>query len=137
MSLAKSTESLTLALPEALYRRLERTARATRQPVESVALRALNLGSPPAWDDAPPEFQVDLAALDKVDDETLRALAEGTMSADFDRRDELLARNAVGQLTPAERAELERMRRDEDLFALRKAHAAALLHWRGRPVRSP
>ena len=137
MSLAKSTESLTLVLPEALYRRLERTARATRQPVESVALRALNLGSPPAWDDAPPEFQVDLAALDKVDDETLRALAEGTMSADFDRRDELLARNAVGQLTPAERAELERMRRDEDLFALRKAHAAALLHWRGRPVRSP
>ncbi len=132
-----SNASLTLALPEALYRRLERTATATKQPVEVIALHALNLGSPPAWDDAPPEFQVELAALDKADDEALRGIANSSMSADFDRRDDLLTRNAIGQLTPAERSELESMRREEDLFVLRKAHAAALLHWRERPVRSP
>jgi hypothetical protein len=132
-----STATLTLALPEALYQRLERTARATKQPLEEVALHALSLGSPPAWDDVPPEFQLDLAALDKMDDEALWKLAKSRMNADFDRRDELLARNAEGQISPAERDELERFRREEDLFMLRKAHAAALLRWRGHPVQGP
>jgi hypothetical protein len=132
-----SNANLTLALPEALYHRLERTARATKQPVEAVALHALHLGSPPAWDDAPPEFQIDLAALDRADDETLSQIAHAVMSADFERRDELLARNADGQLTPAERVELAHMRHAEDLFMLRKAHAAALLQWRGRAGHAP
>jgi hypothetical protein len=59
------------------------------------------------------------------------------MSTDFDRRDELLAANAEGRLSPDGRAELERLRHEEDGFMLRKAHAAALLRWRGRPVPSP
>lgn len=132
-----STATLTLALPEALYHRLERTALATKRPLEDVALHALSLGSPPAWEDVPPEFQLDLAALDKADDEALRKLAKGRMNADFARRDELLARNAGGRLSSAERAELDRLRHEENLFMLRKAHAAALLRWRGHPVPSP
>ncbi|MEP7126674.1 MAG: hypothetical protein ABJE95_37430 [Byssovorax sp.] len=36
-----------------------------------------------------------------------------------------------------ERAELEQARHDLDLFVLRKAHAAALLRWRGHPTASP
>lgn len=63
-----STAFLTLALPDALYQRLERAAAATKQSLEDVALHALRLGSPPAWDDVPPEFQVDLASLEKLDD---------------------------------------------------------------------
>ncbi|WP_437940339.1 hypothetical protein [Sorangium sp. So ce341] len=66
-----STATVTLALPEALYQRLKGTALATRQPLEAVMLRALSLGSPPAWDDAAPEFQIDL-----VDDLLTRAQAE-------------------------------------------------------------
>jgi hypothetical protein len=132
-----STATLTLALPEALYHRLERTALATKQPLEEVALHALSLGSPPAWDDVPPEFQLDLAALDRMDDEALWKIAKSRMNADFARRDELLAQNAEGHLGPVERAELDRLRHEEDLFMLRKAHAAALLRWRGHPVPSP
>ena len=132
-----STATLTLALPETLYHRLERTAVATKQPLEDVALHALRLGSPPAWDDVPAEFQVDLAALDRMDDDALWALAKDHLSADFARRDDLLEKNAEGQLSPAERAELERLRHQEDLFTLRKAHAAALLRWRGHAVPSP
>lgn len=132
-----STATLTLALPEALYRRLERAAAATKQSLEEIAIHALRLGSPPTWDDMPPEFQVELAALDKLDDEALWKVAKGHMSADFDRRDELLAKNAEGQLSPTERAELERIRYEESLFMLRKAHAAALLRWRGHPVLPP
>jgi hypothetical protein len=131
------TATLTLALPEVLYHRLERTALATKQPLEDIALHALRLGSPPAWDDVPPEFQVDLAALDRMDDDALWALAKARLTADFERRDELLEKNAEGQLSPVERAELERLRHQEDLFMLRKAHAAALLRWRGHAVPPP
>jgi len=132
-----STATLTLSLPDVLYQRLERAAVATKQSLEDIALHALRVGSPPAWDDVPPEFQVELAALEKMDDEALWKLARGRMSGDFDRRDELLAANADGRLSPDERAELERHRHEEDLFMLRKAHAAALLRWRGHAMPSP
>jgi hypothetical protein len=133
-----SNATVTLALPEALFQRLKRTALATKQPLEEVMLHALSLGSPPAWDDVPPEFQIDLAGLDKMDDETLWKIAKSRKTAtELVRYDELLARNAGGLLTPAERLELERLRHELDLFMLRKAHAAALLRWRGHAVASP
>lgn len=66
----------------------------------------------------------------------LREIAGGVMQADVARRDALLARNAAGVLDAAERVELDHLRRAEDIFMLRKAHAAALLGWRGRAVRA-
>jgi hypothetical protein len=133
-----STANVTVALPEALYRRLERTAQATKQPLEAVVLRAVSNGSPPAWDDVPPEFQVDLAALDKMDDAALWTIAKSRLDhGALARHDELLARNADGSLTPDECVELERLRHEQDLFTLRKAHAASLLRWRGHPIVSP
>ncbi|APR84405.1 Hypothetical protein A7982_09754 [Minicystis rosea] len=129
---------MTVALPEALYHRLERTALATKQPLEAVVLRAVSNGSPPAWDDVPPEFQVDLAALDKMEDAALWAIAKSRMDgAALSRHDDLLTRNANGTLTPEEHIELEHLRHEQDLFTLRKAHAAALLRWRGHAVVSP
>jgi hypothetical protein len=132
-----STATLTLALPEVLYQRLEQAAVATKQSLEDVALHALRLGSPPAWDDVPPEFQLDLAALEKLDDAALWNIAKSRMNVAFDRRDELLAMNANGHLSPDERVELERLQHDENRFTLRKAHAAVLLKWRGHSVPSP
>ncbi len=127
-----STAIVTLALPDALYQRLQGAALATKQPLEEVMLRALNLGSPPSWNDVPPEFQLDLAGLEKMDDDALWVIARSHREpAEFTRYDDLLDRNAEGQLTPAERDELERLREDADRFMLRKAHAAALLRWRG------
>lgn len=104
---------------------------------EDVALHPLRLGSPPAWDDAPPELQLDLAALDRMDDEALWKIAKSRLDAEFGRRDELLAKNAEGQLSPADRVELDGLREEEDRFMVRKAHAAALLRWRGHVVPAP
>ncbi len=133
-----STATITLALPDVLYQRLKDAALATKQPLEQVMLRALNLGSPPSWNDAPPEFQLDLAGLEKMDDEALWAIARSHRApAEFARYDELLDRNADGLLTPAEHDELERLREEADRFMLRKAHAAALLRWRGHRTVSP
>jgi hypothetical protein len=136
--MSTATATVTLALPEALYQRLKGAALATKQPLEQVLLHALSVGSPPSWDDAPPEFQLDLARLEKMDDDALWAIARSRREPDeFVRYDELLDKNAGGPLAPAERDELERLRDEADRFMLRKAHAAALLRWRGHRAVSP
>ncbi len=66
------TQTVTLQIPEPLYQRLVNTARATNRPLEEVMLYALKVGSPPDWDNVPDEFQVDLAALDRMEDEAFK-----------------------------------------------------------------
>lgn len=58
-----TTQEVLLPLPESLYLRLQRTAQATQQSLTDVLLYAVAVGSPPNWEDAPAEFQADLAAL--------------------------------------------------------------------------
>lgn len=51
-----ATETVTLEIPEKMYVRLVNTSKATHRPLEEVILRALQIGSPPTWDDVPAEF---------------------------------------------------------------------------------
>jgi hypothetical protein len=128
-------ETITLQVPEILYQRLVNTARATQRPVEEVIIHALQVGSPPGWDDVPEEFQADLAALDKLDDNTLwQILHNRKTAAEMERYNILLEGNSSGTLTEAERFELMKLRYEADLFMLRKAQAAVLLRWRGYNV---
>ena len=127
-------ETVTLTLPEALYRRLANAAQATQRSLAEVMLHALRLGSPPDWNDAPPELQADLAAMDRLDDEALWKVARGRMTNDLTRYDELLEKNASGGLSEIEQGELTRLRTEAEHFTLRKAHAAVLLRWRGHQV---
>ncbi len=128
-------EIITLQIPEPLYQRLVDTARATNRPLEDVTLHALKVGSPPDWTNVPDEFQVDLAALDRLEDEALWKIAQSHKSAaEMERYSLLLDRNQEGLLTDAERAELTTLRVESDRFMLLKAQAAALLHWRGYQI---
>lgn len=128
-------ETITLQLPEALYHRLANNARATNRSLEDMMLHALWVGSPPGWDDAPPEFQADLAEMDRLDDDTLwKILREHRSEADYGRYRELLEKNEQDNLSEAERVELDQLRAETDRFVLRKAHAAVLLRWRGYSV---
>jgi hypothetical protein len=80
-------------------------------------------------------FQSDLAALDRMDDNALWRVARSRRTeADAARLQELLDKQADDRLSETERAELERLRADADRLMLRKAHAAALLHWRGYTI---
>jgi hypothetical protein len=133
-----SVNTVTLNLPEMLYRRLLQTAQATQRSLDEVVLHALQVGSPPAWNDAPAEFQADLAALDRLDDEALWHIVRSSRSkADMRRYQEFLDRHANGTLTDAERRKLDELRQEADRFVLLKAHAAALLRWRGYQLPSP
>lgn len=132
-------QNVTLRLPDRLYQRLRHTALATQRTLEEVMLRALEVGEPPAWDDVPPEFQSDLAALDRLDADALWAIASGRETADdppVGRYNELLQHQSDGDLGGAEEAELEHLQSELDHFMLRKAHAAAPLGWRGRRIPS-
>ena len=132
-----STRTVTLRLPESLYIRLQQAADATRRPLDDILLHAVQVGSPPRWDDAPAEFQADLAALDRLDDESLwRTARSRKTERDMKRYQELLDKNANGTLATEERDELVNLRIEYDRFMLRKAHAAALLRWRGYQVPS-
>src|SRR5712692_2069221 len=128
-------ETVTLHLPEALYRRLANTARATQRSLEDVLLYAVRVGSPPAWEDVPPEYQSDLADMDRLSDDDLWEIVQLHKSAaEVARYDELLARNQAGPLTDAERVELNDLRSAAERLMLRKAHSAALLRWRGHTI---
>jgi hypothetical protein len=132
-----AVEAVTLQLPETLYVRFQQTARATRRSLDDLLLRAVEVGSPPKWDDAPAEFQSDLAALDRMDDQALWRIARSHKTeADMERYQDLLDKNANGVLLVAEREELVTLRREYDVAMLCKAHAAALLRWRGHRVPS-
>lgn len=128
-------QTVTLQLPEKLYHRLANTARATQRPLEDILLQALHVGSPPGWDDAPPEFQAELAEMDRQDDETLWDAFHATLPQDdITRYDELLELNQRGVLTEGQQMELERLRAAADRHMLRKAQASVLLRWRGHTV---
>ena len=122
-------------LPEDLYIRLEETARATKQTFTEVLVRAVRVGSPPNWNDAPGAFHSDLAALDRLDDDELWRIARSQSGHEHSARlQTLLEKNAEETLSPDERLELDAEINEADLFMLRKAHAASLLQWRGYTV---
>jgi len=129
------TRTITLELPELLYARLEQAADATHSTLDQIIQRVVQIGSPPRWDDAPAEFQLDLAALDRLDDAAFWRIARSRASAaETERYQELLDQNANDQLKPEDRAELNQLRAQFDRAMLRKAHAAALLRWRGHAI---
>lgn len=130
-----TTKTITLQIPENIYTRLQQAARATRRTLDEVVLHAVQVGSPPRWDDAPANYQADLAALDRLDDDTLWQVVRRRTSAEtMARYQELLDKNAEETLTAAEREELTRLRMEAERLMLCKAHAAALLRWRGYSV---
>ncbi|RLT40403.1 MAG: hypothetical protein DWI57_08530 [Chloroflexi bacterium] len=130
-----TVKSVMLQLPEALYLRLQQAANGMHQSLDEILIRAVQVGSPPSWEDAPAPFQGDLAALDRLDDQSLWRVARRTQfEQDWTRYQELLDKNANGVITADERIELEQLRTEADRFMLRKAHAAALLRWRGHSV---
>lgn len=129
---ALTVQEVVLPLPESVYLRLQLVAQATQQSLTDVLLHAVRVGSPPGWEDVPAEFQADLAMLDRLNDDALWKIARSRQTEDdMLRYQELLDKIASKALTESERLELTELRTEADRFMLRKAHAAALLRWRG------
>lgn len=130
-----TVQNVTVSLPEDVYLRLEQVARGTKQSLADVLLYAVKVGSPPNWEDVPAEFQTDLAALDRLNDDALwKITCSQQTEADMVRYQALLDKNANESMTESERLELTQLCVEADRFMLLKAHAAALLRWRGHQL---
>lgn len=111
------TETVTLQIPEIIYTRLVNAAKATHRPLEEVILRVLQIGSPPTWDDIPSEFQAEVAALDKLDDDSLCQIARASkITQDMERYNILLEGNSNGTLSEEEHLELMALRHEMDVM---------------------
>lgn len=127
-----ASSTVTLQVPENLYQRLVNTANAVGRSLDEIMLQALTVGSPPDWQDVPEEFQTELAALDRLDNESLWKIAQSRKTpTEMEHYTLLLEKNQEGNLTGAEQLELAKLRHEADLFMLQKAQATVLLRWRG------
>ena len=130
-----AVQTLTVSLPEPIYRYLKQIASATRRPVEQVAQESIVGNLPPSVATMPAEMQGDLLGFQGIPLDELRRIASSQMSpAQQARHQWLLDKNSDGSLTPAEQVELAELRTLADRLMLRKAYAWAVLRWRGQPI---
>ena len=126
--------SVTLPVPSSVYRIAQRTAAATSRSIEKVLVDVLSAVSPIS-DDLPPGLQAELDTLAQLSDAALGKIARDTFPADQRRKyDRLLEKSSAGILTPDERGQLKELRLESERLMLRKAHAYALLKWRGHTL---
>jgi hypothetical protein len=127
-----------ILVPDELYERLQREAAAARVPIEDVAAKALATGLPPGLDDIPVRHRDALRRLETLPSGDLwDVLRERFPDESTARQADLLDRNSREVLSPKERTELRRLGNAANRLMLRRAHAAALLRWRGHTVPFP
>lgn len=127
-----ASDTVTIQLPNDLYRRLERLADLTKQPLEGLIVKTLSANLPPLPDDLSPATRDALQALEGLSDSALWQRTQATLPEDqYERLTQLRERRHEGSLTAAERGEIDRLSAAADLLTLEKAYAAVLLKWRG------
>ena len=113
--------SITLTLPDAIYRQAQQVANTTQQAIEEVVL---------AWIHPAPEEG--LMGLDKLSNDELLAVARTTVPPVHTRRlQDLLTTQRQRNLTDGEQQEATKLVEQEDLLTLRKSKALLLLKRRG------
>jgi hypothetical protein len=127
-----ATQTITLRLPDDVYRRMLQMANVTKRPLEDVVYQSIQGNLPPSLDDILPEWQKELSHLQAMEDEALWVIAKESVPAkQWKRHKTLLFKNQTGQLSELERGELDQLRQAADAFVLRRSYALALLKWRG------
>jgi hypothetical protein len=129
-----TTQTVTLKLPEPLYRSARQVAEATKQPLEAILTDSIARTMPPL-DDVPPEEAAELAKLASLDDASLWREARATMNPlEQTMMHQLLDRQGASELPHAEHARLQDLLDVYGRLMVRKAHAYLLLARRGYRV---
>lgn len=130
--------TVTIQLPEDIYRRLEQSAQVANTPLEEVLLWSVRAGMPPSINDLPPQFRQDCLDLERLSDKELRRVAESAMAAGRQRKyTNLLRKNQAEALTKQEQQQLKNLGAEARRLTFRKAYAYALLKWRGHRIPAP
>ena len=126
-----ATDTVTVRLPDDIYRRIERLSSLTGSPMEGIIVRMLASSLPPLPDDFAPATRDALERLEHLSDSDLAAFEVAKVPlGDYVRFTDLRERRADGVITAEEQAELERLQQSADTLTLQKAYAAVLLKWR-------
>lgn len=112
--------SITLTLPDAVYRQAQRVAKTTQQAIEEVVL---------TWIRPAPEEE--LVGLEALSSDELFAITQTTVSPVRIRRlQDLLTAQRQRNLTEDEQREAAKLVEQEDMLTLRKSKALLLLKQR-------
>ena len=118
---------VTLELPQRIYQKAIRIARATKRPVEQVVVEGIR---PPVERTGSAQDAV-LTGLESMNTAQLTQIAISTTAPkEMLRLRELLGLQEQRELTEVERREATRLVEEEDLLTLRKAKAIYLLRQR-------
>jgi hypothetical protein len=132
-----TTQSVTLHLPDGIYRRVRQTAQALQRPLEELLLDAVTTALP-LLDDLPPELADDIAALALLNDAALwRAAQSTTPLSDQKQLDLLLDEKSRGTLTDRDQQQLDQLLSEYERVVLTRAQAALLLQQRGYDISDP
>lgn len=129
-----TTQTVTLKLPEPLYRSARQVAEATRRPLEAILTDSIAHTLPPL-DDVSPAEAAELAKLAGLDDASLWREARATMKpVEQATMHELLDGQGASELASVEHARLQDLLDVYGRLMVRKAHAYLLLARRGYRV---
>jgi hypothetical protein len=129
-----TVQTVTLRLPEPLYRTARQMALVTKRPIETVLQDSLTAILPPL-DDVGPDEAVELAGLALLNDPALWREARVLMTqVEQTEMQGLLDRQGNGTLQPAEQSRLQELMHVYGRLMVRKAHAYLLLARRGYRV---
>lgn len=124
-------QTVSVELPEPIFRRLRRVAEVTHRSVEDVLATTVDAALPQT-PGVPAEVADDLAALALFSDAALWAAAETTPSPEQQHRlNQLTQEGETRPLTEAEEMELTQLIDTYDRAVLRRVKALALLAQRG------
>lgn len=127
--------TITVTLPDALYRRAKETAEASSLTLEDALTQFIAPSLPGLEDDLPSAHRSDLTALPLFSDAELWRVANSMMvEAQQDQLEKLAELQKQRSLTETEQADLANLVGQAQLLMLRKAEAYRLLARRGYHV---
>src|SRR4051812_31730990 len=101
---------LTLELPEDVYERVRRAAKAMKQPVATVLVNIVK-GAMPSLEKVPPQYRAELEAMEDLGDEELWKVAKTVAEPAYERKmANLLDKNQQGKMTKKDRKALAELR---------------------------
>ena len=128
-------QTITLTLPDDLYRRFQEHAALKQHSLEEEVLSLAT--SALAEDQLPGDMQQAVADLGKLDEAALWKTARNShlTQEQWETLEELLFKQQREGLTAGEKAQLEQLRHEHDKALLVRARAIGLLQDRGQDVR--
>ena len=127
-----TVRTVTVQLPETLYRQAKETAAAKSLSVEEVLAQSIALSLPPLEEELPPDLRRQLSSLMLLSDDELWSIARAEMEAgQQDRLETLTDSREARELTAEEALELEAIVVEGESLMVKKAEAYRLLTRRG------